>query len=156
MNKGTSDIQQQLGRNIAAARKSAKMTQERLAELVDLQTLSISRIERGSVAPSLATISKIADALDVPVSTLFLMSPSSSAIAYNLIDVLESLPEGYRSFVYSQVREWCYVLTKALASSGKVDAEALPSLNYSATINTDVTVHQSTPAYAKDEMKQSK
>ncbi|MBS7327393.1 MAG: helix-turn-helix transcriptional regulator [Oxalobacter sp.] len=132
------------------------MTQERLAELVDLQTLSISRIERGSVAPSLATISKIANALDVPVSTLFLMSPSSTAIAYNLVDVLESLPEEYRSFVYGQFREWCSVLTQALLSSGKVDAEKMPPLRHTRPTNADAIACQSSPVQPKDKMKKSK
>lgn len=47
MNKGITEIQKQLGKNIATARKAAGLTQEVLAELIEVQTFSISRIERG-------------------------------------------------------------------------------------------------------------
>ena len=47
-----------LGKNIKEARKSLKMTQEQLAEQIDVSTVFISQIENGSRKPSLETIYK--------------------------------------------------------------------------------------------------
>ena len=117
MNKGTSDIQAQLGRNIATARKSAKMTQERLAELVDLQTLSISRIERGAVAPSIATLSKIADVINVPISRLFVVPKSTESLATNISEMLNALPKQYHIPVYEQMKSLCSTIQCVLHDS---------------------------------------
>ena len=103
MNKGTTEIQKQLGKNIAIARKKAGITQEQLAERIDVQTLSISRIERGSVAPSLSTISKIAKILNIPITRLFINSQITQNIAQDITDLLTTLSENHRTFIYPEV-----------------------------------------------------
>ncbi len=117
MNKGNVDISLQLGKNIAMLRKSAGLTQAKLAELVGVETLSISRMERGAVAPSIATLSKIADAIEVPISSLFLM-PESFSLASDITEMLSKLPESYRVFVHEQMKDLCAVLVSALNDSG--------------------------------------
>ena len=108
MNKGSADISIQLGRNIAKARKSAGKTQAQLAEQIDVDTLSISRIERGAVAPSLATLSKIANAVDMPLPNLFTgTSTSPNAMADSIVSLLDKLPESRRIFLYNQIQAWC-------------------------------------------------
>ena len=108
MNKGSADISVQLGRNIAKARKSAGKTQAQLAEQIDVDTLSISRIERGAVAPSLATLSRIAHAVDMPLPNLFIgASTSPNAMADSIASLLDKLPENRRQFLYSQIEAWC-------------------------------------------------
>ncbi len=52
-------------------RKSAKMTQEDLAEKVNLSRAYIGYIEQGRNTPSLETLEKIAKALRVKLSDLF-------------------------------------------------------------------------------------
>ena len=59
-----------LGQNIKDMRKTLNMTQERLADIVDLSTVFISQIETGSGKPSLETIYKISLALNVPIDDL--------------------------------------------------------------------------------------
>ncbi len=108
MNKGSADISVQLGRNIAKTRKSAGKTQAQLAEQIDVDTLSISRIERGAVAPSLATLSKIANAVEMPLPSLFTgTSTAPHALADSIACLLDKLPENRRVFLYNQIQAWC-------------------------------------------------
>ena len=59
-----------IGRRIKAARESKKLTQEQLAELVDLRPMHISVIERGVKLPKLETLINIANILDVSADVL--------------------------------------------------------------------------------------
>lgn len=54
-----------MGRRIKSARQRASMSQERLAELVNLSAVHISNMESGSGNPSLNTLVNIANALSV-------------------------------------------------------------------------------------------
>ena len=64
-------LQQKLGARIQQIRKSKKMTQERLAEIIGLDIPNISNIERGKRFISAATLEKIIKALDVSPKELF-------------------------------------------------------------------------------------
>ncbi len=57
-----------LGIHIATHRKQRQLTQAELAELVGIDTVSLSRIETGTVLPSLARLSALADALDIDIT----------------------------------------------------------------------------------------
>lgn len=57
--------------NLKFYRKQAGLTQEKLAEKIGMSTSYIGDMEARERFPSAETIDKIADALDVPVSTLF-------------------------------------------------------------------------------------
>lgn len=59
-----------IGRRIKAARERKKLTQEQLAELVDLSPMHISVIERGVKLPKLETLINIANILDVSADVL--------------------------------------------------------------------------------------
>ena len=59
-----------IGRRIKAARISLDMTQERLAEKVNLSPSHLSNIETGTTKVSLSTIVKLANALYVSVDSL--------------------------------------------------------------------------------------
>ena len=60
-----------LGKRIKELRKKAGYTQEQLAELINIETTSLSGIESGRHFPSLTTIEKIANNLHVELKTLF-------------------------------------------------------------------------------------
>jgi transcriptional regulator with XRE-family HTH domain len=59
------------GKRVADIRRKRGLTQEQLAELADMTTLSLSYIEQGRRWPRLATIHRLADCLKVPISELF-------------------------------------------------------------------------------------
>lgn len=74
MTVGTPHLGQRLelrfGNAVRAARERKGFTQERLAEVASLNRSYLGEIERGLVTPSLATISKIAEALGLAASEL--------------------------------------------------------------------------------------
>ncbi len=74
--KEASQIAKQLGQRIRQLRveRSSKLTQEDLAERADISVSFLSMIERGERAPHIDTLSRIAEALGVTVSELFLFA----------------------------------------------------------------------------------
>lgn len=69
------NIEKILESNIRTRRKSKKLTQEALAERAGVSMFTVQAYESGRRWPELPTLSKIADALDVPVAKLFQASP---------------------------------------------------------------------------------
>lgn len=59
-----------IGKRIKIARIRADLTQERLAERIDLSPTHLSNIETGTTKVSLRTIVRLANALDVTVDDL--------------------------------------------------------------------------------------
>ena len=65
------DNKKLLGKRIKELRKAKGYTQEQLAELIDIETCSLSSIEIGRHYPSMPTIVKIAENLGVELHKLF-------------------------------------------------------------------------------------
>lgn len=64
-------LEHSVGIRIRAFRKQRGLTQERLAEIVERTPDSISQIERGINLPKFETLWRLAEALEVPVSSFF-------------------------------------------------------------------------------------
>lgn len=64
------ELGQRLGRKIAEYRKEKGLTQAAVAEVVGVDTETISRFERGTALPSLMRLFEIAQALNVGVGDL--------------------------------------------------------------------------------------
>lgn len=62
--------QKAIGKRIKTAREKKGMTQEQLAELVNLSPMHVSVIERGNKLPRLETLINIANILDVSADVL--------------------------------------------------------------------------------------
>ena len=62
--------QKAIGKRIKSAREKKGLTQEQLAEQVNLSPMHISVIERGNKLPRLETLIKIANVLEVSADTL--------------------------------------------------------------------------------------
>lgn len=62
--------QKAIGKRIKSAREKKGLTQEQLAEQVNLSPMHISVIERGNKLPRLETLINIANVLDVSADTL--------------------------------------------------------------------------------------
>lgn len=65
------NLKENLGKNIHKYRKLNRITQEKLAEMIDIEINSVSSIERGRYFPSPDNLVKIAEALHVSLSDLF-------------------------------------------------------------------------------------
>lgn len=60
-----SDLKKALGKKIKQIRKEKQLTQERLAELINIEVPSLSNIETGKFAPSIETLQKLSEVLMV-------------------------------------------------------------------------------------------
>ncbi|MCZ8259494.1 MAG: helix-turn-helix transcriptional regulator, partial [Beijerinckiaceae bacterium] len=70
--KGTrANVEKSVGVEIRTLRQAAGLSAIELANRTGLSSAMLSRIERGNVSPSLASLAKIAGALQVPVGRLF-------------------------------------------------------------------------------------
>ena len=66
------DIKKNVGKRIREYRKSKSYTQDELAEIVGIDTVSLSKIETGRNYPSSENLMKLAEALDVEVYEFFI------------------------------------------------------------------------------------
>lgn len=66
------NIKKRLGRRIQELRKSNKLTQEQLAEKIEIGTSNISYIETVKFYPTPETLGKIAKALNVEIYELYM------------------------------------------------------------------------------------
>ncbi len=70
MNRKDDNLLRKLGKQIKVERTKKDLTQEKLAELAKLTMLTIGSIENGKSAPTIITLSKIAEALDIKLCDL--------------------------------------------------------------------------------------
>ena len=67
-----------LGKRIKSLRKSKGHTQERLAEIININTNYLAVIERGEANPTLALLERLSTGLEVPLPELFRYHPEES------------------------------------------------------------------------------
>lgn len=109
----SNDIAVRIGRNIAARRRELGRTQADVAEMVGMDTVSLSRIERGVVTAGIPTLDKLADVLGVPLGQLFDgASTNSAAMADAIIAQLAPLHDEDRIFLMEQLQIWARKLSK--------------------------------------------
>ena len=65
----------QLGIRLANARRQRGLTQQQLAFEIGVTVMVISRLERGILNPSLATVERLAEVLDLPPGWLLSGDP---------------------------------------------------------------------------------
>ncbi len=113
------DIAVRIGKNIANARKTAKRTQEDVAEKLDIDTGSLSRMERGIILPGIPMLSRIADELRVSLWQLLKdASLSPVTLTENIQSLLEQLDLPERRFLLEQIEGWVNQLV-AMSKKGK-------------------------------------
>ena len=94
-----------LGKRIRQKRKAKKITQESLAEKVDVGTTHISHIETGCTKLSLITFISIANALDVSADELLCDYVNNSSQIYKneLSLLLDNCTDKEIRFIYDMV-----------------------------------------------------
>jgi Predicted transcriptional regulators len=89
-----------VSRNIKYFRKLKNLTQEVLAEKVEVSTIYVSYLERGTKVPSLEILTKIADILQVNPATLLMQEEDYKNLEIKkLIGTLNSLDEPTIRFI---------------------------------------------------------
>jgi transcriptional regulator with XRE-family HTH domain len=97
---GATKLGVRIGRNIKIARTRLGITQSELAEAIDVETVTASRIETGVQLPAIDRLEAIAKILKVPLTTLLADTSKNSGYAELLSDVMQDLPAREREFLY--------------------------------------------------------
>ena len=99
--------QEQLGQRIKQIRKSKKVTQEKLAEMIDVDFGYISKLEVGLNFPSIQTLNKIADALKVGIAEFFTnieyLMPQKD-LQSEIMEIISTFPAEKKKYVYKFVK----------------------------------------------------
>lgn len=97
-----------LGQKIKDFRKQNGLTQEKLAELIGIETGSLSAIESGRHFPSLLTLEKIAETLHIKLKALFEFDSlvSLEQMQKEITENLHKLDEKKIAFIYKFID--CY------------------------------------------------
>jgi len=100
--------QKVIGRRIKAAREKKKLTQEQLAELVDLSPMHVSVIERGVKLPKLETLVNIANVLDVSADVLLqdVVNNQTKLCSSEAFDLINQLPREDQRRVLAALRSF--------------------------------------------------
>ncbi len=95
-----------LGARIREIRKARELTQEQLAEMVDVEQKHISRIEVGKNFPTIDRLERIAEALHVPMGTFFDFMHHSdiNECADSIEEMLEGLDEDSHKIAYRIIK----------------------------------------------------
>ena len=115
-----SDLQKtlakEIGINLSALRKCAGMTQSELAELVGVDTETISRFERGATMPSLVTLQMRAVSLSSTMANLIgESSPMPNDQARLVSAWLADLHSDDRALVMDMLKQLCGRLRQPLS-----------------------------------------
>lgn len=96
-----------LGLRIKEFRELRKLTQERLSEIVGIDSKHLSRIENGRNYPSLETLEKIIEGLNVSYEDFFKFNHlvSKQELIEKISQKLESLPENKLKFIFKIIDE---------------------------------------------------
>jgi transcriptional regulator with XRE-family HTH domain len=102
-----------VGASISRVRVQCGMTQDQVAEALEIGPEAVSRMERGIVTPSLVRLVQFAELFKCPVETFFnkstgLRDDNANAIA----QLLEKLNRADRQFVLEIVEKTCEYLKK--------------------------------------------
>ena len=96
-----------IGSRIKEAREQAHLTQEELAEIVDISPTHMSVIERGVKTPKLDTFVKIANALHLSADALLqdVVTPVTDSITAELSVRIGRLPQKEQTRILNAIRE---------------------------------------------------
>jgi transcriptional regulator with XRE-family HTH domain len=82
-----------LGARLRTARRSSGMTQKQLADRLGVESITVSRWERGVTTPSLPRLRRIAELTDTTVSDLVRAPEAATGHAAELAALREELAE---------------------------------------------------------------
>ncbi len=97
----------EIGKKLLAQRKAQNFTQSQIAELINVEPETISRIESGTVAPSIERLANYAQALGMGLEELFSDIPITPYDTQKeWLSLMAQLSPADRKFVLNMVRTW--------------------------------------------------
>lgn len=95
-----------LGARIRELRKARNLSQEQLAEMIEVEPRHVSRLDVGSSYPRIDRLEKIAVALNVPLKDFFDFMHLESPVTrvQNMDVMLKGMSEDYQRIIYKIVR----------------------------------------------------
>lgn len=91
-----------IGERLKKARKSKNLTQEQLAEKIDVSVAFLSRVERGDVKINLPRLSQVCDILDISISYILtgVGSNSKNYLSDDFANLLKNCPPEKLKLIY--------------------------------------------------------
>ena len=100
-----------VGINIYNRRRQLGLTQEQLAEIIGIGQQSLSRMEKGRIAPKFSRLQIFADALKCSVADLFRMpNENTNDKAAAIADIIRILPQDGQEGVVKIMAEMVRVM----------------------------------------------
>ncbi len=95
------DLKSEVGKNIQRIRKERKITQEELAKLINVETISMSKIETGKSYPTSENLSKIAQILNVEPYELFIFESSKNIddLKLEIINSIQNIKDDRKKLI---------------------------------------------------------
>jgi len=81
-----------VGRRLAQLRQERKISARALSRLSNLSANALSMIERGKTSPSVSTLYKLAEALEVPITAFFRTEPERQKVVFRKADERTRVP----------------------------------------------------------------
>ena len=108
--KRDEDVVKRVGRRVAQARNAHGFTQEKLAEAVGIQPVTLSRLETGDRAMSLSTLAGVSAALGIRIGDLLgderpLPTPKYGPDEAQLLRAFASLEDKQKKLMLGLARE---------------------------------------------------
>lgn len=99
-------LARRLGRNIGDRRRAVGLTQEQLAEYLEIDTLTVSRYETGNILPPLTVVDTIARLLNTTIAQLLAEEALPPLEHVERMGIwLSSLPVADRDWIESVVKQ---------------------------------------------------
>jgi transcriptional regulator with XRE-family HTH domain len=106
------ELAAEIGKVIREQRKAAGMTQAALAEMIGLESETVSRMENGVRLPSIEKLVEIAESFDVPVAVFFehvgVLRKPDSLLVEKIGMALEKLPQAGQHFVLEVAQNYAH------------------------------------------------
>lgn len=120
MKKTKKEIVRRIGHSIAVKRKTRGFTQAQIAEQMNVETETISRIENGVISPTLVRLEQIADLLNCSISSFFIMEGSNNVRdwADSIAECLQELPTKDKEMILRVVTDISDSLKRRTLYSG--------------------------------------
>jgi len=105
----------QIGKRIRCLRKSKRITQEKLAEMIDVSVPYISNIENGKVTASAEIIVRLAEALGTSADTIFCLEIENS------VDQAEAFAKLTKHFTKEETEQILEIIRIIIKIKNKYD-----------------------------------